>query len=338
MISIIIIFRNDIDEVKRCLSGLGVYTDDRFEVILVNDGSVLPSGKPHKVQREELLIVDLSQVKIVNLSTNFGVGHAFDRGVEVATGEHIILMGADVTPLGNWYEQVLEAVTANPNTLGCAVCVGSATKNRHYGADLLFTVDKNDLPDSSPLKNNEHYAELFKGKWLPSKQSDSPYEIPCLMGAFYWISKEYYKLLGGWDTIAGDKFAGHRIWSHLESHISLKSWLVGGGCTLYPNIEAEHIFGRHDRKTKWQKGGRSAEWQWWDALWILETCILDEFARQALYDFVESRLSPRLNYNVARKMIRDHYDGVLKVREANRVKFTNDLSIFEDKFNYSFVR
>ena len=102
---------------------------------------------------------------------------------------------------------------------------------------------------------------------------------------------------------------------------------------MYPNIEASHEFGRVNRRNKWDKGARSAEWVWWNRLWILETMILDEFARQALYDFVK----PELNYNVARKMIRQHKDEVIAVREANRLKFKNNLSVFEEKFDYDFT-
>lgn len=333
MISIVIPTRNDTQNLLKTLTGLNVYKDDRFEVVIVNDGTVYPSNKPHSFLREELLIVDLPQVKVVNYHPSFGVGHAFDRGVENCRYENIILMGCDVTPLGDWYEQVLEAVTENPNTLGCAVCVGSESGRKHYGADLLFWVDNDDLPESSPLKDSKDYTALFKGKWLPAKEKNTPYEIPCLMGAFYWTSKSYYNLLGGWDTKIEDKYCGHRVWGHLEPFISLKSWLVGGGCTLYPNIEASHEFGRINRKTKWSKGARSAEWTWWNALWILETMILDEFQRQSLYDFVK----PCLNFNVARKMIRQNKDKVIAVREANALKFKNTLDIFTEKFDYDFV-
>ena len=101
---------------------------------------------------------------------------------------------------------------------------------------------------------------------------------------------------------------------------------------MYPHIEAGHIFGRVDRRNRFSKGVRSMEWMWRNALFILETQIMDADLRKRLYAFVH----PQLNFNVAKKMIRDHYDDVLEVREGNRLKFINTPKIFTDKFDYRF--
>jgi hypothetical protein len=219
------------------------------------------------------------------------------------------------------------------------VCVGDKPKTdkegnpvytRYYGADLLFTVGVDDLPPKSKLRERRGgYTDLFKGKWR-NKESDEQYELPCLMGAFYFTTKAYYQRIHGWDTEVGNRYMGFRSWGHLEPYISLKSWLYGGGCYLEPSIEATHIFTRLDRNNKWTKGTRSSEWRWWNALFMLETMVLSEFTRNRMYDFV----NPELNFNVAKKMIRDNYRNIERIRERNRQEFTNDLSIFKTKFNY----
>jgi hypothetical protein len=202
---------------------------------------------------------------------------------------------------------------------------------RRYGAELLFTVDENDLPTESSLRKRKGgYTSLFKAKWMNGKLSDEPYEIPCILGAFYFTSKDYYNKIHGWDTEAGKRYCGHHQWGSLEPYISLKSWLVGGGCTLYPDIEAGHVFSRIDKQHRFSKGVRSAEWMWWNSLFMAGTMILDDRLRLRLYNYV----NPELNLNVARKMIMQHNDTILRIRERNRLKFKNTPEIFETKFGY----
>jgi glycosyltransferase involved in cell wall biosynthesis len=338
-ISIIIPFKNEWDELDGILEHLlktGIEDYSLMEVIVVNDGSNWGDGRFRPIDG-----IDHPSVKVVNIRQPMGVGASFDRGVEVASGDVIILQGCDILPHEGWYEKLMEAVTANPNTLGCAVCVGDKpTKDKdgnevytkYYGADLLFFMDESDLPLKSKLRERRGgYTNLFKGKWQ-EKQGDEPYEIPCLMGAFYWTSKAYYNQIHGWDTERANRFCGHRSWGHLEPYISLKSWLHGGGCTLYPDISVTHGFNRVDPHHRYIKGGRGADWMWWNKLFILETMILTP----ELHDKLQSFPHMELNMGVARKWIRQNWATVERIRERNRQEFKYDYHIFEDRFGYDF--
>jgi len=337
MISVCIAFRNDFEQIDSVIDHLlDTAQSDDLEIIVYNDGSVYGSNKPRPLK------INHPNVRVINNNKSFGVGYAFDRMVSETKGDIIVLMGSDVYPREGWYADVRNAVERNPGTLGCATCIGlnktrmslDNPKNfKRYGADLLFTVSDDDLPKDSALRlRHGGYTDLFKAKWLLGKQSDELYEIPCVLGAFYFCTKEYYTKLGGWDTEPNNRYCGHQRWGHLEPYISLKSWLVGGGCILYPDIEAGHVFSRVTIYNQWSKGGRSAEWMWWNALFMLETMIFDSKIRQKLYDFVH----PELNLGVAKKMIKDHYANVERVREQNRLKFKYDHTIFTEKFNCDF--
>jgi glycosyltransferase involved in cell wall biosynthesis len=334
-ISILIPFKQDFDEIEGVVRHLlDTAQSDDLEILIYNDGSFLGSGKPRTLE------LNHPHTRVINVSQSFGVGYGFDRLVENCTSEIIVLMGSDVFPKGKWFNQVVNAVQSNPNTLGCAVCIGlnpdrmnlDDEKNfRRYGAELLFTVSEDDLPVYSPLRNMKgEYTSLFHAKWMFSQLSKEPYEIPCVLGAFYFTSKKYYELLGGFDTQPGNRYRGHIQWAHLEPYISLKSWLVGGGCTLYPDIEAGHVFARITKKDRFKKGVRSAEWMWRNALFILETQILDEELRRKLYKF----LHYELNLGEAKKMISQHYKEVVDVRYRNSLMFINEPKIFTDKFGY----
>jgi glycosyltransferase involved in cell wall biosynthesis len=342
MISVIIPFKNDFSTIEGVLHNvyLGIQQDD-LEIILVNDGSKHTNTRFRPIEpAKDFSLRTQRYVKVINNPMGYGVGYSFDRGAEIARGDILVLMGADVFPRSGWDSKVKDAVQSNPNTLGCATCIGlnpdrknlDDPKNKmRYGADLLFTYGPEDTPKGSGLRDIHNFSNLFRGRWRTDKVSDSPCDIPCLMGAFYFTSREYYRLLAGWDTRSGNHWRGHRAWGHLEPYISLKSWLVGGGCTLYPDIQAGHVFARiTDRTKKWDGGVRNESDRYWNQLFMLETMIMDTDLQLKLNNF----LKPRKNLGIARKWIKQHYDTIEQVRAANSLLFKNTPEIFTEKFGY----
>ncbi len=335
-VSVIIPFKNDFDEIDETISCLldGI-NSSQVEMIIVNDGSKLPSNRPRELK------INHPSVRVINNPISHGVGFCFDLGVSEAVGDIVVLMGADVLVRKiSWLNDVVSAVKSNPNTIGCSASVGLSAKSHdidregrtvRYGANLLVTLDVNDLPEKSVMrKERPNYTSLFKAKWLEGKLQDEPYEIPCLLGAFYFTSKRYYQFIGGFDTRKGVRYCGHKTYGHLEPYLSLKSWLVGGGCTMYPNIEAGHIFSRTVKGHKFDKGARGAVDMWWNALFINETMVLDAALREKISSFPVNEL----NLGIARKRIRQNYDTVLEVRKRNETIFAHDLRWFLDKWGY----
>ena len=322
MVSIIIPFHHSVGLLNEVIDNLCEGIDPSlFEIIVVNDGSCYPTGgfAPLKIGKPNM--------KVINTPVQRGVGYSFDRGIEKATGETIVLMGADVFPRQrSWIGDVSNAVMSHPNTIGCSVCIGLTPDDHnldrkghstYYGADLLTTVSPEDLPENSQkLKENPDYRAIFEGKWRTTKDKNVPYHIPCALGAFYFTSKRYYNEIGGWDTTAGQRFQGHMYWGGLEPHISLKSWLYGGGVTLFPNIEAGHVFGRVSKENQNEHRSRRSDMFHWNKLWIAETLIFDDRLREQII----SHLPDSLNLNKAKKYIRQHYSAVLAKRRENESK------------------
>jgi glycosyltransferase involved in cell wall biosynthesis len=326
MVSVVIPFRNDFEIIDKTIDNLLVGNTDDLEIVVYNDGSFWPCNKPREYSSL------YGNVKVINNSRNYGVGYAIDRAVEKASGDIIVICGSDTFPAVGWGQKVIEAVNSNPETIGCAVCVGDKSPYRkYYGADLLVTMDIEDLPKHSKTRvERPNYTNLFKAKWLNGKKQDEPYEIPCLLGAFYFTTKEYYMHIRGFDTKENIRFQGHMVYGHLEPFLSLKSWLVGGGCTLFPDIETSHVFERKERLHRFAKGVRGLDSMFWNVSWILETMVLDENMRKQIYDF----LVPELNLNVARKRVKAYQSSILEVRKLNEQLFAHDLAWFMDKFQY----
>ena len=246
------------------------------------------------------------------------MGYSFDRGAEVATGGILILMGSDVFVRGgSVLNRIIESVKRHPNEIGCATCLGLSPGNldmdakditRRYGADIKWTVGTDDLPPDSKLRRKKGgYTSIIEGQWRRGKDSDKPYIVSCLMGAFYWCSKEFYQRIHGFDTEKGNEWQGHKRWACLEPFLSIKAQVYGGAVRVYPDIEVGHVFGR---KTE---GARSADFQWWNRYWVAHT-MLEEGFRQELLSF------PRHEWNksVAEQWIRLHQSTVQKVRERNQ--------------------
>ena len=228
MISIIIPYHNEGEEfIKATLDTLEKTIDVKeYEVIIVDDCS----NKPLQLDRHT----------VIRHQKNKGVGAAFDTGVSYARYDRLFLMGSDVRfDDNNWASKMIEEIDKHPKALLATTCVGINKDNMNIkervnlsrnGATILIFHDHKSHP-----KKPENFRNILEAKWLSSDRNrKESYEIPCILGAAYGCSKEWYKYIDG--------FAGHRNWGTLEPYISLKSWLFGGSCMLTPHIYTAHIF------------------------------------------------------------------------------------------------
>jgi len=94
------------DELLRTLNGLNASV--RHEILFVNDGSTDASGE----KLEELCASYPAKIKVIHLARNFGHDAAVCAGLDVATGDAVILMDSDLQddPVGigkfleKWFE------------------------------------------------------------------------------------------------------------------------------------------------------------------------------------------------------------------------------------------
>lgn len=239
--TVIIPEHNEGDQVNETLDSLLETSDHRFyNVVVVSDGSVKPPS----------LFGYQDTVKHIWYTDRRGVGAAFDIGSVAFDTPYLILMGSDVRFRDNGYmDKMLDNVASNVNkrSLICATNMGlnhvktdvdDKSLRKRHGASIKFFLRREDLPKKSVHfrpgdKGQENYRNILEAKWM-SKKVDGIYQIPCILGAFYGVNKEWY------DHIKG--FAGHRYWGTLEPFISLKSWFAGGDCKVDTDIETGHIY------------------------------------------------------------------------------------------------
>jgi glycosyltransferase involved in cell wall biosynthesis len=319
-VSVIIPVKNEDPELLiRVLHNLtkGYYKDE-LEVLLINDGSMNPDGSFMPI-REILPRVIANRVEVIDNKKQFGVGYCMDRGVERATGDVIVLAGADTFPQRSWLQYVKN--TVSDDILACGVSVGLQPGNYdinqeglyyRYGAKMLYTMTVEDLPKLSPLRKDPNYRDILEAKWQP-KQSDEPYEISCVYGAFYWMTKKTYDRIHVWDTEEGKQFRGHMRWGCLEPHLSLKAKVYGVKCMMYPDFKVGHCFGRiNDIYTV-----RSVrdDLKFWNKLFVAHTLLDDE-----LRDEVLAWPHHSLNLSQAKAYIKRNFEYVQSIRERNKLE------------------
>lgn len=226
MLSIIIPYHNEGQDfiettVQQIVDTIDV---EEYEIIIVDDYST----EPLVVEHEAVSLV-------VRHSENKGVGAAFDTGVSYAKYGNIILMGSDIRFEANqWATTLIKYIEDYPKSIICTACAtyieGKPLANsiQRYGATI---VNKLDRPDYN-------ITTILEAKWITRPKSYDIYEIPCVLGAFYIIKKDWYKYIDGW--------WGHRQWGTLEPYISMKSRRMGGSTMIAKNVVTGHIFKQKD--------------------------------------------------------------------------------------------
>jgi glycosyltransferase involved in cell wall biosynthesis len=318
-LSIIMPYLDDLDVLQvtmpRLLEGM---PKEGAELIIVDDGSFTD------------LYVQDPRVKIIRHQTTKGVGLSFNHGVEMAQSCNIVLMGCDVIPQKGWYKTVVQDLNGGPPTIYCSVSSEfsdevepfSSSRTSRYGANLLYTVTDEDLPDDRKKKDIHPYAKILQTKWnYDSAGGERFMDIQCLLGAFYWMKKEDFQKIHG--------FNGHQRWGSLEPMISIKARAHGMDLVLDKSLEAAHFYDREIHRPV------RADYIYYNMLFIASTmfsdALRDDLLDFLLYDTAGTRRG-RLNVNQAIKIIKRNYGLVQAERDYNNRHFKNGLIKNFDKF------
>lgn len=339
-VSVVIPFKDDNHLIGETIRRLNEDIDkSQVEIIIIDDGSF--NTITESVYR------DHPNVTVHFNKTNRGVGYSFDYGVNKAAGDVLLLMGSDVrVEPRKWLRDVLRLSYDYPNAIIASACkgmneewhMGSPDRTIRYGADLLFRVPEDRLAHG-------YKVDILSGHWLPEKRQDTIYDIPCLMGACYVTTKQWYHKIGGWGWLkyldgrvgsvgmTGEnlKWRGVRRWGGLEPHISLKTWLAGGEVKCDPTWETGHLFGRKEHVDKIR--ATKQDIIYFNKLYAAHSLMTTSQAK-ILNECLDIGGVQILNVNEARLRIKTNRVVIDRERDFFENIKVRDIDIFEERFGY----
>ena len=320
-LSIIIPYHNEgSDFINETIKSIKETIDVSYEIIVIDDYSDIPLQLP---------------VKVIRHSDNLGVGAAFDTGVKIARSNNLFLMGCDVRFVKNqWASKIVAEIKKHPKSLICTSVVSlwahepqitfeqSRKIYKYNGATILMLHGHNDTPDQP-----QDFQSILNAQWMPREylplrrpgvvdRTDS-YEIPCILGAAYGVTKKWYNHIDG--------FWGHKKWGTLEPYISLKSYLFGGNCLTAPHIETAHIFkvkGTHNTGLEFVAYNKLL------TSWLLFS-VPDK-------DRLINHLKEHDYVLRGKELIAENLQDILKKRDEYRKKTVFSIKQIVDKFNLTF--
>ncbi len=353
-LSILINVLNDQEELSATIKSIRDTAGDAPEIIVVDDCSNPPATVPEGV------VLQRAPVRV-------GCGATRHVAATLATGEFLLVVDSHMRFEPGWYEAAIERITARPQTLYCATCLGleagqmqivmapravpsmeiglgqvavwngkrvvkfSPMEYREVGGTQIHWVEQN---QSLSLIQNPEYTgatlslwgdkgdDIFEGKWKDHRTDDQ--EIPCLMGASYFIKRDVFFKLNGLRQL--------RMWGSDEPYLSLKAWLSGHDIRIMRNVRIGHKFRTIDPKDgKYHAPYTTAAWYGvYNKIRVIKTLLSDEEASFLICKL--QRATVKGDFDHAMKVVEGEWADIQATRHQYQQMFTRDLKWFCQKF------
>jgi GT2 family glycosyltransferase len=112
MVSIVIPNYNGMPYLDECLKALSVQTYNKFEVILVDNGSIDGSGGYVKK--------NYPWVQTIILDKNYGFSAAVNNGIEVSSGKFVVLLNTDTSAEVQWLQHLVDCISTDERIFSCS--------------------------------------------------------------------------------------------------------------------------------------------------------------------------------------------------------------------------
>lgn len=220
-LTVIVPFLNEGVEVYNTIKSFKESTKEKFEMILINDGS--DDGFYYERIAQEW------GATYIKHTERKGVAASRDEGVVLCNTKYFLLLDAHMRVYqNNWIDRIIQELETEECTLLCCSTLrlkkeGDFYDNTSVGHGAFVDLLTLDLVWVRGENNNKDFGSL---------------EIPCVLGASYACSKKYWMLLRG--------LSGLQSYGLDEQLISFKVWLNGGKCKVLMDVKFGHIFRNHE--------------------------------------------------------------------------------------------
>ena len=230
-ITLIFTALNENNEVINTLKSLyETANHELFDVIVINDGTFKT-----QVSKGWYDIPKKYPCKIVHHNTRQGIHVSRSEGASLAQTKYIAFFNARMRFEAGWLDKVLAELNQdNGKTIFCTTSKVLDEKGKHatkinngylYGAELVFHKDQ---PEN---KTSKHF--ILYPSWLYEKK-EGTYEIPCVLGAMYFMTKKWFNYIGGLEGLTS--------YGSDEEFLSLKTWVFGGKVKIISDVVISNIY------------------------------------------------------------------------------------------------
>lgn len=222
-LTVIIAFRNEGEEVATTVAEIKKTAEDLVDIILVNDAS--EDQYPYQE-----IVRKYDHIRYIENPKREGCAASRETGIQACRTPYLLIIDAHMRFYPNqWWIQIIAAIKTDPRAIYCCRCVvwDYETKQERdtpspYGAYLNLT--------------DKDYTRILDVHWITDDlyPQETIIDIPCILGACYAASVEYWHYLRGLE--------GLKLYSYDETYISLKAWMEGGKCKLLKEVAIGHLF------------------------------------------------------------------------------------------------
>lgn len=216
LVSIIIPCKNEGQNIVMTLNSLmASYNKNEYEVLVIDDGST--DGCCDHIGRA------YSEIKLYR-TDSLGAANARNYGAEKAQGMLLIFCDAHLTFHEHWIDKLVNVLEEGYDAVAPGIGVMDNPNLAGYG--LTWT-------------------NSLKTSWYVDKPEKLT-TVPLLPGGCFAIKRSAFEDIGGFDK-------GFVVWGHEDEEISLKLWLFGYTCCIYPEVLVLHKFrSQHPYKVKFE--------------------------------------------------------------------------------------
>lgn len=284
----------------------------RPEIIVVDDSSNMPV----------LVVDDIGEdnTHVIHNPIRCGVGPSRTIGALHASGDYLLLVDGHMRFTENWYDKALIRLASRPKTIHCAQCVGLTTQQmdpmqstqRYWGGTLnIYGQDR----------SGNGKMQVLEPIWGPKVDDDA--EIPCVMGACYFITRDWFLYL--------NPLAHLRSWGEDETMLSLKCWLAGGDVRFFGDVQIGHKFLTNGER---QRFSVPVGYTVYNKLFAIRTLLAPPLAKR-LEELYKPTVPPRDRIS-AEMILRDNAASIaLEYSRNHQVLFKHSFEWFVERFGLS---
>ncbi len=247
MITLIITTLNEGDELLKTIESL-YESAEGFELIIVDDGSEKPVKVPKKYP-----------AKLIRNNKRLGIQKSRDLGAKHASGKFIGLLNSRMRFVPGWLDKLTPYLEKENQTVFCTTSVVlwqdqvkelekelPKVKDEDLKKGYKSYIEKvkrlKNLDKIDEEKERKYGAEIidysgstvFQVNWIDEKKGKDVYEIPCVLGANYFMSKKWYNYIGGLGEL--------HSYGSCEEFMSSKTWAFGGKVKIIKSIEIGNLY------------------------------------------------------------------------------------------------